>query len=180
MTLISTKTPKEEMIKLAPACECEECKHGCTYGSGVLADEDIAPLAKFLKISEEELKQKHLEQVEKFNTTRYRSKINRKSFNGVQMPFGNCTFLKKDGKCAVHPAKPLECKISTGCQSHGKHASHWFALNYFVNKNDPESLRQWAHTLKAENNDTIVGGTMEELVPNKEAREKILNDKSDE
>ena len=173
--MISIKTPKKDMIKLAPACSCDACQHGCKYGSGAMTDQDLKSMAEFLRISEEELKAKHLEEVEKCNTTRLRPKLERKTKEGQELPFGQCTFFTEDGKCKVHVAKPLECKISTGCASHGQQASHWFMLNYFVDENDPESLRQWSQALKNTDNQTIAGGTMEELVPDKEQRERIMN-----
>ena len=173
--MISINTPKEDMIRLAPACTCEACQHGCSYGSGVLADEDLKPMAKFLGISKEELKENYLEKIEKFSTTRLRPQILRKNKkDGQELPFGNCVFLDDKKMCKVHDAKPLECKVSSGCQSHSTDASHWFTLNYFVNKDDPESVRQWHQFLKNTNNETIVGGTLKELVPNKKKKERIL------
>ena len=49
----------------------------------------------------------------------------------------------------------------------------WFTLNHFVNVDDPESIRQWAVYLKT--HDTIQGGSLEELVPDKKLLKKILN-----
>jgi len=47
-------------------------------------------------------------------------------------------------------------------------------LNYLVNKNDPESIRQYAAYLKS-GGKTIPGGKLEELIPDKEKLKKILN-----
>ena len=71
---IKKNTSKEDMIKLAPPCECHSCSVGCNYSGGILADEDLDGMAKFLKINIEELKEKYLDEIEKFNTKRWRTK----------------------------------------------------------------------------------------------------------
>lgn len=167
--MISIKTPKKDMIRLSPSCNCEACQHGCYYGSGTLADNDAGNIAKFLNINEKELKQRHLEEIEKFNTKRLRPKILRKG----NKPYGRCTFFDEEKKCRIHDVKPLECSITSGCKPHAKQASHWFTLNFFVNKNDAESVRQWAQFLK--NNETIPGGNLDELMPNKARLARILS-----
>jgi len=47
-------------------------------------------------------------------------------------------------------------------------------LNYFVNEDDPQSIREWKVYLDS-GGKNIPGGTLQELVPNKEALKKILN-----
>lgn len=47
-------------------------------------------------------------------------------------------------------------------------------LNYLVNKDDPESIRQYSTYLKS-GGKTIEGGKLEELVPDKEKLKKILS-----
>ena len=81
-----------------------------------------------------------------------------------------CIFYTADG-CRIQPVKPLECKVGN-CNQYGEQLSIWFALNYFVNKSDPESIRQYAIYLKTHN--TIPGGRLEELVPDKEELKEIL------
>ena len=92
---LTKKTPVEEVLNLTHPCECEACNNGCKYGSGFLVDEDIKEIARFLHISEEELKKKFLEETEKFNTKRYRPKILRKD-----KPYGKCIFFDKGCKKA--------------------------------------------------------------------------------
>lgn len=167
---ITKATPLEKIRKLAPACRCDACAHGCTMGSGFLADDDAKHIAKFLGITEDELKTKHLEEVEQFNTTLLRPKIERKDGK----PYGKCTFYDKKKGCTIHNVKPLQCKISMGCKLYGSDLHAWFVLNHMVNEHDPESIRQYTEYIKAGGN-VIPGGSLEELVPNREVRKKILS-----
>lgn len=164
---ITINTKKEVLIRLAPPCECNGCSTGCNYSGGILEDDDIPKLAKFLNISVDELKKNHLDEIERYNTKRYRTK-----FEDKGKGFGKCKFFKNN-KCEIHEAKPLQCKIATSCKSHGQDAVIWFHLNYFVNKDDPESIRQWAQYLKF--NKTIPGGELKDLVKDKEKLNKILS-----
>ncbi len=169
-TKITKETPTEKILKLSPPCRCGGCEHGCTVGSGIFLDHEIIPLAKFLNISEEELKEKHLEKIEKFNTTKYRPKTKKGWFK----KYGKCTFYDDKKGCTIHAVKPFECKISSGCNGVGDDIIAWFNLNHFVNENDPESLRQYAQYLK-NGGKMIPGGELEKLVPDKKKRDAILN-----
>lgn len=162
---ISVKTPKSEILKLAG--DCGKCGSCCKYSSGYLVDDDSNKIAKFLGISEKELKEKYLEEGEKFNTKLMRPKIIKKD-----KPYGECVFHDKKQGCTINEVKPLHCKVGN-CNEHGEDIHNWFTLNYFVNKYDPESIRQWAVHLKT--HPTIVGGQLEELVPDKKLLNKILN-----
>jgi len=164
---VTRQTAKKTMIKLAPPCRCRACSTGCNYGGGILEDADIQKIAEFLKISVDSLKSNFIDEIEKFNTKRWRTK-----FNDDGKGYGKCAFFK-DNQCAIHQVKPLQCRIATGCKPHGQDASIWFHLNYFVNENDPESIRQWAQYLKT--HPTIPGGKLEELVPDKDRLDKILS-----
>ncbi len=166
---LTKDTPVEEVLKLAHPCKCDACTIGCRHGSGFLVDEDIQKIAKYLGTTEEVLKKEFLEQVEKFNTKRYRPKILRKD-----KPYGKCVFFDEEIGCRVHKVKPLECKISMGCKSYGEKLSLWFMLNHFVNENDPESVRQFATYLKS-GGKTLERAKLEDLVPDKEKLRKILN-----
>jgi hypothetical protein len=46
-------------------------------------------------------------------------------------------------------------------------------LNYVLDHQDPDAIRQWAVYLKT--HPTIPGGELEELVPDKEMRDKIMS-----
>ena len=168
--MISKTTPLSIIEQLAPACKCSACAHGCTMGSGFLAASDMKPLAVFLNVSEEQLKEKHLEEAEQFNTKLWRPKVERK--NGK--PYGKCILYDKEKGCTVHQAKPLQCKVSMGCKEYGDDLHAWFILNHAVNPHDPESIRQYQTYIDA-GGKVIQGGAIEELVPDKEKRQSMLN-----
>ena len=72
---LTKNTPVEEVLKLSNPCKCESCTVGCRHGSGFLVKEDIPRIAKFMGITEEVLKKDFLEEVEKFNTKKYRKEF---------------------------------------------------------------------------------------------------------
>jgi len=88
-------------------------------------------------------------------------------------PYGHCTFFDKNEGCTIHKVKPLHCRVGNGCNEHGEKLAIWFALNYLVKKEDPQSIREWAIYLKT--NPTIPGGSLADLVPDKERLGKMLD-----
>ncbi len=165
--LISIKTPKEKVIELGKV-NCGNCVHCCSFGSGVLEDADIPRTAKFLRVTEEELKKKYLEEVEKFNTKRFKPRILKK--NGL--PYGKCIFLNEKHGCTIHEVKPLQCKIGS-CDTNSSDLQKWFDFHYFLDLDDPESVRQYA--LWLEFNEPLPGAELSELVSDKKKLKKILN-----
>ena len=163
--MIIKETTTEEVLKLAPDCKCKSCENGCKHGSGFLTDNQIPRLAKFLKIKEKILKEKFLDEIEKFHTKLHRPKL--KSY-----PLGECIFF--DGKCKIHKVKPKECRIAMSCKDYGEDLSIWFTLNHFVNATDPESIRQWNLYIKT-GGKMIEGGELKNLVPDKTILKKILS-----
>lgn len=165
---LTKNTPVKEVLELTRPCRCESCANGCRYGSGSLVGKDIQKIAKHLGITEDVLKKEFLEEVEKFNTKKFRPKILRKN-----KQYGKCIFFDEN-RCKIHEVKPLECKISMGCKPYGEQLSLWFMLNHFVNENDPESVRQFATYLKS-GGKTLEGAELKDLVPDKEKLRKILS-----
>lgn len=168
MVEITRDTSVEEAIKLAPDCRCNACEIGCRFGAGFLVKGDEVKLAQFLGMTVEQLKRSHLEEVEVFNTRMLRPKIIRKG-----KPYGRCTFFDEDKGCGVHPAKPLQCRTAMGCRDYGEQLNIWFTLNFIVDPDDPESVRQWATHLKM--HPTINGGELKDLVKDDERLRKILS-----
>ena len=167
---ITKSTPVNEAIKLGncpQGRDCPECQHLCKHGSGFLVDEDMPKIAKHLEVSETKLKMNYLEPVTMYNTTRWRPKLLREG----NKPYGQCIFFNEHEKCTIHGVKPLQCKTST-CTYHGEPLSQWFTINFFVNPEDPHSVREWAAYLKS--HPTIPGGKLHELVPDKQKLQKIL------
>ncbi len=163
---IHKDTPLSEILKIGK--QCTRKNNCCKYGSGFLIGDDIKRIAKFLGITEEELKNNYLEEAELFNTRLFRPKIRRVK----NRPYGPCVFFDGTG-CTIHKVKPLQCRVGT-CGKYGEEVSIWFMLNYLVNRDDPESIRQYALYLK-NGGKTIEGGKLEDLVPNKERLRKILS-----
>lgn len=154
---ITKNSTKDEVLELAADCNCNKCQHGCKFGSGAFeSEEKITALSKILSVSKSELKEKYLEEISKFGTTRYRPRLIKKTVDDKTMPYGACIFFDEknanDPACKIHQAKPLECKIATGCKPHGEEASLWFVYNYFVNKDDKRSNDEW-NTFKETNKD---------------------------
>ena len=164
--MITKTTTLKNILELGR--ECKRAANCCRHGSGALAGDDLKKISKFLKITEEGLKKEYLEGIEKFNTKRLRPKLKREN-----KPYGPCVFLDKKNTCRVHKVKPLECKTGN-CSEHGEELSLWFMLNYFVNKNDPESIRQFNAYLKT-GGKTLPGGKLEDFVPEKDKLKKILS-----
>ena len=167
--LIIKNTPLKEVLKLAAPCRCNACNHGCKLGSGLLAGDDAKNIASFLGISEEMLKEQFLEEVEQFNTRLLKPKLLRD-----KKPYGKCIFYDEEKGCKIHPVKPLQCKTSISCKDYGEDLAIWFMVNFAVNPNDPESIRQFAQYIKSHGK-LIPGASLQELVPDKEKLKKILS-----
>ncbi len=162
---ITALTPLKEILKLAPACSCDECNHGCKMGSGFLVDDDKKKLARFLKVTEKQLEKKYLEETILFNKKLFRPKHPKS--------YGRCIFYKNNN-CQIHKVKPLQCKIAMGCKDYGEDLTIWFMLNHMVDRYDPESIRQYAQYLEA-GGKTIKGGKLNDLVPSKKKLKQILS-----
>ncbi len=167
MSQIKRTTKKKEILNLA-TIKCEKCTHCCEYGSGIVLSEEIKEIAKKHGTTEEEFKIKYLEPHIKFNTKHYRFKTIKKN----NMPYGKCIFLKDNG-CKIHDIKPLHCRVGT-CNEHGEDINIWFAINHFVNKYDPESIRQWNTYIKL-GNKTIAQSELKDLVSDEEKLKEILD-----
>lgn len=170
---INAYTPLKKILGLGSVCR--KCGHCCSHGSGFLIKKDHKRIAKALGISEKKLKERYLEEIEKFNTRLYRPKL--KKFEGKEnLPYGKCVFLKEKGTemlCKIHKVKPLQCKVGN-CSKHGEKLNLWFTLSYFLNENDPESIRQYAVYLKS-GGKTLKGAELNKLIKDKEKLNKILN-----
>ena len=163
--IIDAKTPLKKILELGKVCNRNN--NCCKHGSGFLVEEDIIKIAKHLKISEENLKKKYLEEKEQFNKKLWRPKLKTKD-----KPYGKCIFF--DGKgCKIHEVKPLQCRTG-GCSEYGEELSAWFLLNYIVDKDDPESIRQYALYIKS-GGKVISGGELERIVPDKDKLKKIMD-----
>ena len=170
ITMITKNTPLKEALKLAAPCRCDSCNHGCRFGSGSLAGDDSKKIAEFLKLSEDDLKKDFLEETELFNKKVLKPRLLRKKWN----VHGRCVFFNEEKGCIIHEVKPLECKNSIQCKDYGEDLSVWFMANYVIDKNDPESIRQYAQYIKS-GGKVIPGAELEKMIPNKAKLRKILS-----
>ncbi len=166
MITITKDTPLRMIRELGK--ECKMCGNCCSHGSGLLVNEDLARLARLLQIKEKELKKTYLDEVEMFNTKALRPR----AIKGNKQ-YGPCIFYDKKKGCTIHIAKPFQCLI-TNCGPYAEQIIQWFYLNYLVNPDDPESVRQWASYL--EHKEWVIeGGNLHQLVPDAEKLRKILS-----
>ncbi len=164
---ITKHTPETRIAELGK--ECTGCGHCCKIDSGLLFEEDVTRIADHIGIPRDEFIKEYLEEHERFHTTCWKLK----QIKEDNKPYGRCVLLGEDNKCTVHEAKPKYCKLLSTVSKHGQQLSVWFALNHFVNPNDPESIRQWAAYLRT--HPTIPGGQLHELVPDESRLQRILS-----
>lgn len=166
MITLAKDTPVKVLKELGK--DCRKCGNCCSHGTGMLVKEDIPRIARLLGVSEEALKENYLEETEMFNTKAWKPRTIKGS-----KPYGKCVFYDDKEQCTIHVAKPFQCVIMN-CRDDAEQAIQWFYLNYLVNPDDPESIRQWASYLR-HREWVIEGGNLQELVPDKDRLKKILN-----
>ena len=157
-------------MELAAPCRCSSCNNSCRYGSGILVGDDQNNIARFLGISEEELKNSFLEEVEQFNNKMLRPRLLRQK----NQQHGPCIFYDEKEGCKIHHVKPLQCKASISCKDYGEDLMVWFIVNHAVNTKDTESIRQFAQYIKS-GGKLIPGASLQELMPDKNKLKKILD-----
>lgn len=101
--------------------------------------EEVKVLAEKFNITEEEFKKKYLTEFTNMHTTHYRLKQRKED---SRLPHGSCVFLKGND-CSIHEFKPLHCRVTSCCSAMGEELSLWFMQKYFVNENDPESIKEF-------------------------------------
>jgi len=121
-----------------------------------------------MRLPRDEFIKNYLDPHERFNTKCWKLK----QIKEDNKPYGRCILLDETG-CSVHEIKPKYCRLLSTVSRHGQQLAVWFALNYFVNPDDPESIRQWAQYTKT--HPTIPGGKLHELVQDRERLQRILN-----
>lgn len=142
--IIKKNTHLSNVLKLTHPCKCEACSHGCKFGSGFLVGKDKERMARLLGLTEKELEEIYLEEVEQFNTKLFRPKIKNEG-----KPYGKCIFFDEKIGCKVHEAKPLQCRIAMGCKDYGEELMVWFMMNYQVKQDDEKSMREYDIYLKS-------------------------------
>ena len=110
----------------------------------------------------------YLEETEMFHTKAFKLKTEFKK----DKPYGECVFFSPAEGCKIHDVKPLFCQTSN-CFAYSQDLISWFYLNYLVNPDDAESVRQYASYIESGGR-IIPGGQLHELVPDSERLKKIL------
>ena len=164
--MIKKNTKLKKVLEIAS--ECDRCGYCCTHGAGFLEPEDIPKMAKHLEVTEEQLKKVFLEESEVFHTKAFKPKLLRQG-----KPYGVCIFYDEKFGCTINKVKPLQCKAGN-CKKHGDDLQVWFKLNYFLNPEDPQSVRDYAVYLDS-GGKTLEGGKLNEIIPDKKKLKKILN-----
>jgi Fe-S-cluster containining protein len=163
--MITTQTPVGAVLKKG---ECKKsCGHCCTMGAGIVLTEEVGRIAGQLGMPEEEFKKKYLDEFEKFATTHYKLKTAKRG-----KPYGPCVFYHPEKKCTINSFKPMHCRIGN-CGKESAELVKWFEARNFLNKNNPESIRQYS--LWLEFNTPLTGASLKELVPDQEKLKKILD-----
>jgi Fe-S-cluster containining protein len=150
--------------------ECDRCNNCCSYDTGIVLEKDIPIMAKHFKLNLEKFKKTYLVEHERFNKKCYKFKQIKTA--KTLKPFGKCVMLDDKLGCIIHTVKPLHCRVCSAKSKQGKELTQWFALNYLVDINNPESIRQWAVYLKY--NKSINGGELKDLIPDCEKLKRIL------
>ncbi|MEM2121530.1 MAG: YkgJ family cysteine cluster protein [Candidatus Woesearchaeota archaeon] len=166
--LISKKTPLKNILMLSS--NCKNCGNCCKNGQGFVLNEETKTIAEYLKISEEELLKNYLEKTTLFNKEILKTKTKNQKKNN-KIPTGPCVFYEEEKGCLIHEVKPLFCRV-VNCKPYSTEIIQWYFLNYVLDKEDPEAIRQWAHFIKY--NEPIPGAKLNELV-DEEKLNKIMN-----
>ncbi len=127
-------------------------------------------MADAFGVPRNEFQKEFLTEHELFNTRCYKLKEEKK----LNKPYGKCAFYDEEKKCCMlGPAKPLICKVGGLQGAYAHDIALWYTLNYFVNPDDPQSIRDWATYLQT--HPTLPGGELHELIPDKTRLAKILS-----
>ncbi len=163
--MITKDTPTRYVEKLSS--ECRMCASCCRYDSGIFLDQDIERISGRLGVPEEDFRKRFLEVRQIYNKNVHKAKLKRD-----KKPYGQCIFLE-GSECSIHDFKPDHCRLATGCGEHGQEINIWFMLNFVLDPDDPQAIREWAQYLKT--HPTIQGGNLHELVPDRKRLERILS-----
>lgn len=162
--MITKDTTKGAVLGIAS--DCKQCGNCCKYGSGYVLESEIIPISDSFNMSEDEFKQKYMEEKILFNKKVYKFKS-----KDAKKPFSECIFLKNN-TCDIHEVKPLHCKIAN-CNEFGEELNEWFIINNLIDADDPVAIREWASRLKSKQ--TIHGANLDELVPDEKKLQRILD-----
>ncbi|MBC8062852.1 MAG: YkgJ family cysteine cluster protein [Clostridiaceae bacterium] len=74
--------------------DCSKCRNCCKEYSASFKEDELAPVAAFLKIAEKDFRDKYIKE----------------ELGGYQLNVRPCCFLKEDGGCQIEACKPVSCR----------------------------------------------------------------------
>ncbi len=165
--MITKSTPLSRVLEIGKPCN--RCGHCCKFNSGFIIEEDISRIADSLKMDKEIFINAYLEETEMFHTKIFKPKLEKKE----DKPYGKCVFFSPSEGCTINSVKPLFCQ-TCNCFAYSQDLIAWFYLNYLVNPDDPQSIRDYSSYLES-GGKLIPGGHLHELVPDQERLNRILS-----
>jgi Fe-S-cluster containining protein len=153
---ITRNTTEKKILELS-SCP-DRCGNCCVYGSGYILEQEISALAKNIRMDEQEFRNNCLEK------SHYKKAKKIKTIKESRKPYGRCMFYDNEKKCTIHGFKPLHCRVGT-CNIYGEEIGIWFMVNYLIDFDDPDEVRQYESFLKSHK--TILGAEITKIVPKK-------------
>lgn len=74
--------------------DCSKCRNCCTEYSASFEEQELDPVATYLKMSEKQFREKYIKE----------------DFGGYQLKKSPCCFLKENGECEIEACKPISCR----------------------------------------------------------------------
>lgn len=74
--------------------DCSKCRNCCKDYSASFEEEELGPVAVFLKMTEKEFRDKYIKE----------------NYGEYQLNARPCCFLKEDGGCEIESSKPRSCR----------------------------------------------------------------------
>ncbi len=74
--------------------DCSKCRNCCTEYSASFEEQELAPVATYLKMTEKEFREKYIKE----------------DIGEYQLKKRPCCFLKDNGQCEIESYKPISCK----------------------------------------------------------------------
>ncbi|MFA4875601.1 MAG: YkgJ family cysteine cluster protein [bacterium] len=101
------------MTSIRHGCSCPACRECCKREPGWFVPEEIAPAARFLKLSEADFVARFCEEHDEDGVL---------ALSPARKPGkSECVFLKRGGLCEIHEVKPYECRKVYGCEGEARH-----------------------------------------------------------
>jgi len=74
--------------------DCSKCRNCCAEYSASFEEQELGPVAEYLKMTEKEFRDKYIKE----------------DFGEYQLKKRPCCFLKENGECEIEACKPISCR----------------------------------------------------------------------